>query len=502
MTGPIDWRAWMRRPLGRALSAALAALILIAPAWLFADALGRYRLYSDDFAYIAGSRSLSRTVASLFRPHNTHIVPTWRVLTFSAVASAGNLAALPAVLAKFTYAALVLSMLLIGRLVAKESGRASVGLAAMAATGMTSVVWSASTWYSAGQTLWAGIGVLAMLDVLQSWRIRGGAWRLLAAAAWAWVAGGFWTIGHAAGPVGALYLWADGRPIARKAAAVPILATALAVAVALGIGGRKIDGSVSFHGRSSREALDVRQGASHTLQAIPENLVFGNLGLTPITTEAQAAALCAAILAIWAHGLWKGRRPTPLEWSGAALSLSSYLVEWSFRGYFTFENLRGIVPWYDTIPHLGAVLFASCWWAARRDGRLPASVSPTSRASALAILALMVAQLLTHQTRVDQLTNRNIPTPRWNGPAGAQSPPRRSQALQIADTLVLDQRRDLERLDRVQAVGRENGIGREAIAGRSAGFASRNCRMFTRPSRCSTSPNPAAKTIRNGLGEC
>ena len=40
-----------------------------------------YRLYSDDVAYMAGSRTWERTVSNLFVPHNTHIVPAWRLVT-------------------------------------------------------------------------------------------------------------------------------------------------------------------------------------------------------------------------------------------------------------------------------------------------------------------------------------------------------------------------------------------------------------------------------------
>ena len=118
----------------------LVALIATGPWLLFFDPIscpGRghiprdptaiYRLYSDDFAYVAASRTLPHTMANLFVPHNTHIIPAWRVLTWFLVAWSGTLVKLPEVLAEAAYAILVAVMLLTGRLVARETGRASLG---------------------------------------------------------------------------------------------------------------------------------------------------------------------------------------------------------------------------------------------------------------------------------------------------------------------------------------------------------------------------------------
>ena len=43
------------------------------------EPLGLYLLFSDDIAYVSASRNWQRTVQTLFEPHNTHIVPAWRV---------------------------------------------------------------------------------------------------------------------------------------------------------------------------------------------------------------------------------------------------------------------------------------------------------------------------------------------------------------------------------------------------------------------------------------
>lgn len=476
MTGP---RGWLARPCGRVAIAALGLFVCAAPAWLFfdpfgpsaRDPVGVYRLHSDDWAYLAASRTWPRALGNLFVPHNTHVVPTWRVLTWALAAASGRIAALPGVLAVASYAVLVAVMLLAGRLVARETGRAGAGWSAAAAVGTTSLMLWPATWYSAGQTLWAALGILATLWFLQGWRRDGGGARLVSAALAAVAAGGFWTIGHMAGPLGAVYLWADGRPRCRKAAAVPLAATVLAVAVGLGLGARRIDSTVSFHGRTTREAIDPVMGASHTAQSIPEDLVLGNLGLSGATTPAQGAALTAGLVAVWVgshrQGKGKGRRFGPLELAGAGLVAGSYLVEWTVRGYLPYSSLRGVVPWYDAIPHVGLVLFVAGWWAGAPGPEAPPKTPPLSRAGALGVVGLVVGLVVLNRPRADaQWVERDNPA---DPSAGRQSGPAPAPAVVSARSAWLSrsragwQRRSLADLDRAEAVARSLGFDRASI---------------------------------------
>src|SRR5437879_5423228 len=127
--------SWSERPVGRAATVALGLMVCFGPAWLFADALGTYRLHSDDFPYVAGSRTFARTAANLFAPHNTHIVPAWRLLTGGLMAAAGRLANLQTIFAEASYGIVVATMVLTGRLVSRETGRSAVGFAAMIVVG-------------------------------------------------------------------------------------------------------------------------------------------------------------------------------------------------------------------------------------------------------------------------------------------------------------------------------------------------------------------------------
>jgi hypothetical protein len=467
----------------------LVALIAAAPWVLFFDPIAGfrrahiprdpsaiYRLYSDDFAYVAASRTLPRTLANLFVPHNTHIVPAWRLLTWAVVAWSGSLVKLPAVLAQAAYGILVAVMLMTGRLVARETGRAGMGLAAMAAVGTTSVMASPACWYSAGQTLWAGFGVLATLWYAQCWRRGLSIAALVLAAISAALAGWFWTIGYMAGPVAAVYLWLDGRRRCRLAAAVPLCASVLALLLAMALGGGKIDSTVSFHGRTPGEAARPVEGLLHTAQAIPENLILGNLGLKAQTTPAQGVMICLILLGVWAfhRGRDRGIRAfNPLECAGAALVLGSYLVEWTARGYLPFRSLRTIslgmiVPWYYVVPQIGAVLFVAGWCSGPRS---PASrpavlrpIAPISRVGVIGVIGLMTVLLVLNRPRVDVLWRNWVPP---LSPAEEKKFPILALQSLRAHLLLLDradwQRRHLRRLDQAQGVGARLGIGRDGI---------------------------------------
>ncbi len=500
--------SFLGRPSGRATLVVLTLWIITAPAVLFYDPATyapkrrghiernpteHYVLFSDDVAYVAASRTLDRTLANLTVPHNTHLVPAWRLTTWALVAAAGNLHDLPAVLATAAYCVLVAVMLLAGAIVARETRRLGAGLAASALVGTTSLMLTPASWYSGGQPLWAVFGILAALWHAQSFR-RSGRWLHMAFAAMAAaIAGGFWSAGHLAGPVTAVYLWIDGRRRCRTAALVPVAATAAAVALMFATASRPMDSTVSFHGRTIRQAMNPVQGAITTAQAIPENLLFANLGLGAETTAIQGILLTAGLLAFWLGRRWR-RHPdgldpagkpghpipwlsfafNPLECAGLAIVVGCYLLEWTFRGYFEYHNLRtistyAIVPWYDVIPHVGAVLFVVGWWSGPRPagqggGHIPGPPARPTRGVALGLVILTLSLIGLNRPRVDAMVRNTCP--RMLPSEFEQFKIPRLQTMR-ADLLieyrVKWQRSYLRRLDSVEPVARRLGIGRDGI---------------------------------------
>jgi hypothetical protein len=360
--------------------------------------------------------------------------------------------------------------------------------------GTTSLMLTPISWYSAGQPLWAGLGILTTLWYAQSYR-RSGRWlALFLSALSAPIAGWFWTVGHMAGPSAAVYLWFDGRRGCKFAAVVPFAATVLAVVLSLFLAARRIDATTSFHGHTVREAIDPVQGFFHTTQAIPENLVFRNLGLSVFTTQSQGVLLTLGLFALWSGRWWRRRFRSrnhvdrsaehgsgflpnlgihPLEFAGAAIIIGGYLVEWSFRGYLEFKflrtiNARFLVPWYDSIPQIGAALLAAGWWSSAHGGEPPSRLmtrpTPLTWKGGLGVCLLSVLLIVLNRPRVDDLTRASAaPLLRSEIP---QFPSKRlllirANALQANE--VVWQRSFLRRVDRAEAVAKRMGWNHAAI---------------------------------------
>lgn len=480
--------AWLARPIGRLGWMALWAAILVAPGILFfnpyepfagghiiRDPLWIYRVYSDDFAYVSASRDLSRTIANLFMPHNTHIVPAWRILTWALVACAGSLTRVPDVLAVASYGILAATMILMGRVAARETGSEVVGAAAAVAVGTTSLMLAPATWYSAGQPLWASFAALAALWFAQAWRRSPSRTSLGLCMGSIACAGWFWTIGHLAGPATAAYLWLDGRRSSRKAALAPIAATVVAVGLSLVLGAGKVDSRVSFHGRTAAEAAKPVEGLFHTVQAIPESLVLGNLGLAVETTAGQGALLTLGLLAAWAVPRLRSggfAAFNPIEIAGALFLAGSYLVEWTVRGYLDYKYLRTInvdmiVPWYHVAPQVGAVLFVVGWWMGPRKAGGEAAGTPTTvltRRAALGVLAFATMLVALNRPRVEDLWINSAP--KMTASEALMFPIPEMQRMRAAMLLLEEaenQRKHLRRYDLAEKTAGGMGIGMDSV---------------------------------------
>lgn len=452
----------LSRPAGRIVGALLGLFVLSAPWWLFADSLAYYRVQGDDFAYIGASRTIKRTIEHLFVPHNAHIVPSWRLLTWGLVAWAGTIASLPKVLGVATICVVPMVMASVGLLVGRETQRPTVGLVAAAFAGLTSVLKSPATWYSAGQTLWAALGILLTLLAVQSWRRSGGWWKLALSVVAAFIAGGFWTIGHASGLAAAAYLLATGESRCRRAAIVPFTATVAAVGVYFGLGAGKIEVEVRMEGNDQDKAINPYRGFSHSVQSISETLVIGNLGIAAETSPLQAAVLTFSLAGLWLWTFRRGGAPSPLECAGLTIVSVGYMVSWTFRGYYPWTSLRGVVPWYDAIPHIGAVLFAAGWWS--RVWNPKPDSQPLTWGGVIGILALVVALSCVHEPRITRLFI--VELPKFTEGEIKVFPVvdlQRLRCLLYAEILQKRQREHFARLDRAELIARRNRIGLDQI---------------------------------------
>jgi hypothetical protein len=357
-------RRWLSTPAPVWLVAALAALILAAPAWLLWDELRSLHLLLDDFAYIAQSRDWPTTRAHFLEPHNAHIVPVFRIWTFALVALSGRLANLPAVFAAAGYLGLIAAMLALGYVIARETRQLAAALSAMAIIGISTVTHPAVTWFSASQALWAGTAILVAVAFAQSWSEKGGASRLAAIAVTTFLAPAVWSGGLLAGPAVVIYLYFKDQRTYRAAAVLLAGVTLSSVALILILSHGQIQGAeVVWENRIDVWPRPI-QAIMHTAQVLVEECACGNLGLYVTTTPRQAMALlfALAVLHTWSrrgHLRWNA-----LEASGAFIAVGGCLLVFLFRGNLPYSSLRAY-GWYHTIPQLGAILFAAGWWTAQ-----------------------------------------------------------------------------------------------------------------------------------------
>ena len=466
------------RSIARWAPSILLGLVLCAgPLWLWRAPLGSFFLKGDDFVYVARSRTPAALRENLLRPHNGHVVPLFRLETHAMARLAGSLEALPTVLGWASYATLVLAMTAIGHVVARESGRPALGLAAMAAVGLTSVQGPTLLWYSAGQALAAGTMVLAMLAGLQAWRTRGAWWALALGLLAATAAPLFWSGGYAAGPVGIAYLWADGRRPSRRAAVLLGVIALATIGLVWSAAGRSFAPASHVATRPLGEVLPIAAMVGHTAQAVCEALVLNNLGLDASTTAVQAILFCAMLGALW---YWSRRgtrtvgpkrwpRPNPMEAAGATLVIVTFGLIFSARGVESdFDNLRAL-GWYDAMAELGAVLFA-CGWFAGCLRSPSASPSPSAAPAAPAApgrreflgVALFAGTILAIQVpRADRVV---FEYDEMAAPIGPPSPgPVTPRTPADLATRAEEQRDALAALDRLENAVRRGDRDRSAI---------------------------------------
>jgi hypothetical protein len=441
---------------------ALTLGILAVPAWLFADDLRYFVLVGDDFAYIANSRDWSITRAHLLAPHNTHVVPLWRLWTFALVVLSGRLEAMPSVFRAATYLGLVAPMVVVGHLAAREAGQPAVGLAAMAGLGISTVMKPVVTWYSAGQALWAGAAIVLTVALAREWSLKGGGWRLGLTGLAALAAPAIWTGGLIAGPAAIAYLWA-GRP-SRSLGTISALAgvSAAAVLVLLVVSRRQITQTGIIWERHPELWPRPVQSLLHTAQGVVEALVLGNLGLDSVTTPMQAAAILTLLIGLWAWSRGGLSRVNPLEAAGATVVLGGYYLVYFFRGNLPFSSLRP-VTWYHAIPQVGALVFAAGWWVALR----PAGASGRgglTRRGALAVIGVVVAMVALQVPRGARMLLLESPPMSASEKLALPTPlMRRLRALYFKEEFHGRQLRALARLDKADRLAWQLGAGPETL---------------------------------------
>ena len=438
--------SWLRRPAGFWVTSALTLFILGVPAWLLADELRYSIITGDDFMYIADALDWPTAMANLFKPHNTHVVPLFRLWTAAVVAASGRLEAIPTAFRVASYIGLMVTMLAVFVLVAKETGRTALGLAAMAGLGISTIVQPAVTWYSAGQALWAGAGVVLALIAARAWSRHGGIGRLLLLASACLAAPAVWSGGLLAGPAATAYIVARNPSRFRAALVALAIVSVVAVVILVGLSHRQITENDQVWEHHKELWPRPVQAVLHTFQAIAETMVLANLGLDAVTTPYQSVVLVAALAGVWLWSRGGFRGLNPLEASGAVVVVGSYLLVYFFRGNFPYRSLRAL-GWYNAIPQVGAMIFAAGWWHSLRLV-LPHALT---RIEALTLFGFVGLLCILQVPRVERNLLLNAP-PLYASEAKRLPIPelQRLRALYVKEELLGRQVRALARLTKAE----------------------------------------------------
>lgn len=458
---------WFQRPTGWLLTLVIVAVACITPAWLMFDRLDGFCLKLDDFAYVAKSRTRSNLVENLMEPHNAHVVPLFRLLTYGLVKLSGGLTRLQDVLLGASYGVLVATLLATGLLVGRETGNVALGLSTMVALGLSSVLEPVVTWYSASQALWAAFAVVLMLLALQAWtRTQRIVWPIVGGLA-AFSAPLLWSGGYVAGPSGLAYLLASRRRGARRGSLVPLAAVLLTAFMVSAVSGRQIAASETFAGRSLAQTIKPVNAVIFTAQAIPEVLVLRNFGVNVLVSGPQGVILCAFLAIFWACNRGIPFRVNALEAAGAAMAVFGYLLVFSARGNRTFDSLRGL-GWYNAIPQVGAVLFVAGWWGrSYADSSPPGGwPRPPTRGAMLVVLMFVTLMIVIHKPLIKSTLLASVYPPSES--ELKHFPTKELQLLRaryLAAEFAGRQQRFLARLDAIQQIASQLGVGRKELRG-------------------------------------
>jgi len=354
-------------------------------------------LLHDDFQILEHAGSWAETRAGFWVPQNEHTMPLGRLSTWALFQLAPDPRVLAYLCSLQGLVAVLVGLPLVYHFVRREVGSPPVAVVAAMLFGVSSIYQQAVVWFAASFSVLALDTTLVALLAAQAWR-QTGRWAYLALCLLAcFLAPGWFASGILAGPLCAVYLLAPSRDFGFRLAAsgvVPLLGSALYLAVALPQAAATILHLEHYSGRTAVEAFKPLVGALYTARSLVDNLFLGQFGLTLIHTPVWlAAVVLLALLVGLVVWLWPVR-DFRLPLLGLGMILAPYLLTYSARGTWDYDADRMATPlWnrYHLFPQVGVAFLVAAGLAARlRD----ATFSPAwNRALGWLLVGLFLVQL-------------------------------------------------------------------------------------------------------------
>ncbi len=385
------------------------AAIGLASFALYARWVIRPYLLVDDFQILQHSWTWQQTRTDLWVPANEHAMPLGRLTTWAMGWLAGGVASVPRLAALQGPLAVIAGALLLYLFVRRELNHPFFGLVAAALFGVSTVYEQAVYWFSASFSILTLDTILLALLAAQQWRRSRRPIFLALCVLGAALAPTWFASGILAGPLCALYLLppeghpAPGakwwRPLLRSAlvALVPLVGSALFLAVSLPLTAKHIMHLPHYEGETALEAFHPLRGLKNSVWSVVENLLLGQAGIGGVNVPfGMAVAVWPMLIVLgawWWRGAPAGRRQMLL---GLGLIFTGYLLVYSARAEWPYEGNMNKPLWsrYHLLAQLGLALFIAGGlprWAGvaqlRRDGVL----TWRQMASLLALVAVLAA---------------------------------------------------------------------------------------------------------------
>ncbi len=384
---PEDGRGRTVKPYVIGIAACAAALVL------HGYPIVHPFLFDDDFALVRDSWTWSDTVQNLWRPWNEHAMPLGRLSTWLLVQIADEPTQLPLVAALQGPLAVLAGMCLVYIFVRRELGHPLYGLTAMILFGVTLKYNEAVRWFAASFALLALDTTLLALLAAQRWRRTGRAFDGVLCVMWCALAPGWFAVGVLAGPLCCIYLFSRRRFVWLA----PLIGTMAFTTVSLSQNYHAIHHAEHFQGRTAAEAFQPLLGVLLTARIMVDNLVLGfrTFGATAPIPLVVGLCVFLALTAMWwgRRGVRVGVRPQ-LIWLSAALLVLPYLLAFSFRAAWPYEQM--MVGWtrYNLFPFLGLVWLVCAGLPSRQGTLFQLNHAGLTRRQCVGLLAVIGLLLL------------------------------------------------------------------------------------------------------------
>ena len=381
MNAPSEPRPFVRRIIDEY---GLLALIIAAGLVIYGQRLLQPGIYWDDLDFLVQSRDLETLVAFLWAPHNEHLVPIWRLLTW-AVYSAATVQYLSIAFNLVSIAGWAAVVVLLDRIAASQRVRPPFRQLGVALFAVSSVYAVSVAWYSGSQTMLALAALLASTWLL----LKPSRLRLALAAGGGFVAVSIIATGALAVLILPIFAWRGKTRRPWLAPALVVTGVALYAVLYLTL----IRDTVAQGPHAPAiDPAGLTVAARNFISSFFDVLILGSLGQIgphPGVALWSKAIIAAALVGGLSYVAVRSKEQRKLIASGLIMIVGAWALIYTFRSWVPYD---ASVLWgrYHVFPLAGLALAGGAalqWMFGERLPRRPLwNVASVAGAAALLLL--------------------------------------------------------------------------------------------------------------------